>query len=152
MIASAQIRDVMDCAVKIWSILYFSAAMDREEGAYGRRFLSMAAFIAFVLGQRYVLGQSLGEAIVRNLVLYALTCLVMLAWRRGQRQYLVFLASIVFFLWGGWLKLFTPVVFAVMRIVELDPSSPSPTMKPPTVPPSSWTLTLPMPERSYTSL
>ena len=116
MIASAQIRDVMDCAVKIWSILYFSAAMDREEGAYGRRFLSMAAFIAFVLGQRYVLGQSLGEAIVRNLVLYALTCLVMLTWRRGQRRYLVFLASIVFFLWGGWLKLFSPMILASLHL------------------------------------
>ena len=111
------LRDLIDCIIKVWSILYFSSAMEKRKNAITLRIISMLLMILFVLGQRYVLNrQTLSEALVRNILLYALACLVMLSWRTGQRQYLIFLASIVFFLWGGWLKLFTPVVFASLRL------------------------------------
>ena len=110
-------RDLIDCCVKVWSILYFSSAMGKREKAWGLRIGSMVLMIVFVLGQRYVLNrQTLTEAFLRNIVLYALTGFVMLSWRTGQKQYLLFLSSIVFFLWGGWLKLFTPVVFASLHL------------------------------------
>lgn len=111
------LRDVMDCSVKVWSILYFSGAMEKRPNAWKQQIASMLALIVFVLGQRYVLCRNtLSEALVRNVILYILTCLVMLSWREGQKQYLVFLASIVFFLWGGWLKLFTPMIFASLHL------------------------------------
>ncbi|MBQ9262721.1 MAG: GHKL domain-containing protein [Clostridia bacterium] len=111
------LRDVIDCSVKIWSILFFSHAMGKREKAWGWRIGSVLLMIIFVLGQRYVLNRNtLSEALVRNILLYVLTCFVMLSWRKGQAQYLIFLASIVFFLWGGWLKLFTPVVFASLHL------------------------------------
>lgn len=110
-------RDCIDCCVKIWSILYFSEAMERQPRGKVKKTLSMGLFIAFVMMQRYLLyRQTLGEAFVRNIVLFALTCLVMLCWRKGQTQYLIFLASIVFFLWGGWLKLFSPTIFASLHL------------------------------------
>jgi len=91
--------------------------MEKRKNAWGIRIGSLALMIVFMLGQRYVLNrQTLSEALLRNILLYALTCFVMLSWRKGQKQYLVFLASIVFFLWGGWLKLFTPVVFASLHL------------------------------------
>ncbi|MBR1709205.1 MAG: GHKL domain-containing protein [Clostridia bacterium] len=111
------LRDVIDAAVKIWSILFFSSAMVKRKKSWGLRIGAMCLMALFVLGQRYVLNRNtLSEALVRNILLYLLTCFVMLAWRKGQTQYLIFLASIVFFLWGGWLKLFTPVVFASLHL------------------------------------
>ena len=110
-------RDLIDCCVKVWSILYFPSAMEKREKACGLRIGSLVLMIVFVLGQRCVLNrQTLSEALLRNILLYALTCFFMLSWRKGQKQYLIFLASIVFFLWGGWLKLFTPVVFASLHL------------------------------------
>lgn len=111
------LRDCIDCGVKLWSILYFSDAMEKRDDSALKKVLSVTVFAAFVLSQRYVLSeQTLTESFVRNAILYLLTCGVMLCWRKGQKQYLIFLASIVFFLWGGWLKLFTPMVFASLHL------------------------------------
>ena len=111
------IRDCIDCAVKVWMIFFFSRDMEKREAHPWQRALSLLALMGFVLFQRYVLSRgTLSEAFVRNILLYLLTCAVMLAWRKGQRQYLIFLASIVFFLEGGWLKLFTPSVFATLHL------------------------------------
>lgn len=110
-------RDIIDCFVKVWSILWFSSNMGKREGKWGWKISSLLLFSVFVLLQRYVLNtQTLSEAFLRNILLYLLTCNLMLAWRQGQRQYLVFLASIVFFLWGGWLKLFSPTVFSSLHL------------------------------------
>ncbi len=111
------IRDCIDCAVRLWMLFFFSAEMEKPQGQCGRRVASLSLFIVFVLFQRYILNQwTLSEAFLRNILLYLLTCSVMLSWRRGQQQYLIFLASIVFFLQGGWLKLFTPAIFASLHL------------------------------------
>ena len=114
-------RDVLDLGVKLWSLWYFSREMGwRKKGSFWTavcRVFSLAAFSLFTLFQRYFLAeQSLSEAYLRNLLLYLLTCFLMLSFRRGQHTYLVFLASIVFFLWGGWMKLFSPQVFSLLHL------------------------------------
>jgi len=114
---SVLIRDCIDCVVKVWMIFFFSGDMEKREEKPWQKGLSLGALVLFVLLQRYVLDRgTLSEALVRNILLYLLTCAVMLGWRKGQRQYLIFLASIVFFLEGGWLKLFTPSVFATLHL------------------------------------
>lgn len=111
------IRDCIDCGVKVWMIFFFSRDMEKEEKHSWQKWLSLGMLICFVLMQRYVLSKgTLNEAFARNIMLYLLTCGVMLTWRKGQKQYLIFLASIVFFLEGGWLKLFTPSVFATLHL------------------------------------
>lgn len=111
------IRDILDCAVKLWMIFFFSHGIPPRAGHRGQKCVSLLLFVGFVLLQRYVLDQwTLSEAFVRNILLYLLTCAVMLSWREGQRQYLIFLASIVFFLEYVWLKLFTPGIFACLHL------------------------------------
>lgn len=111
------LRYGFDLCVKMWSVFYFAAGLPRKKGFSLQKGVALFFFAFFVMGQRFILNrQSLEEAFIRNLLLFSVTAGMMLAFYEGQRAYRVFIGGVIFFLWGGWLKLFTPFVFSTLHL------------------------------------